>query len=234
MDKKEALLSLSMFEDVSPTVLEPLVNHFIVKRFERGDQLWREGDEAHNFTFIASGQVKVVKFRNDGRETILGVFDEGDAVGVIAVYQRMPYPASAIALSDTTTLEIYRDHFFGTLRREPQLLESVVLSMMRRNRDLVRRIHELTTSSAEQRLAMLFQKFADKMGVRRKLEDGEMGILVPLPLSRNDIAELINVRVETAIRIMSRWNKEGPVRTESDGFLITDPEMLAELAMRID
>lgn len=234
MDKKEALLSLPVFEDVSPAVLEPLVGHFILKTYERGDYLWREGNDAHNFTFIVEGQVKVVKYRNDGRETILGVFDEGDAVGTIATYQRMPYPASAVALSDTVTLDIYRDHFFGTLRRETQLLESVVLSMMRRNRDLVRRIHELSTSSAEQRLAMLFQKFADKMGVRKKLDDGTMAIAVPLALSRNDIAELINVRVETAIRIMSRWNKEGPVRTESDGFVITDPEQLEELATQMD
>jgi len=114
MDKFEALMQLPMFERVDPGVLEPLLGHFVVKEFERGDTLWREGEPAHNFTFIAEGQVKIVKYRNDGRETILGVFQAGDPVGQIAVYRRMNYPASATALKDTTTLEIYRDHFFGT------------------------------------------------------------------------------------------------------------------------
>lgn len=232
-EKKEAVLSLPMFEDIDRAMLEPLIGHFILKQYERGDILWREGTEAHNFTFIVEGQVKVVKLRNDGRETILGIFDEGDAVGQIAVFQRMDYPATAIALADTVTVDIYRDHFFGTLRRSTELLESLVLAMMRRNRDLVRRVHELTTSNAEQRLAMLFEKLASKMGVRRKLDDGRMAIHVPVPLSRSDIAELINVRVETAIRIMSRWNKEGPVQTGDDGFLIVDPDALEELAMQI-
>jgi CRP/FNR family transcriptional regulator len=230
MDKIEALMQLPMFEVVDRSTLDPLASHFIRKEFERGEYLWKEGQEAHNFSFVVAGRVKIAKYRNDGRETILGVFDEGDAVGQIAVFQRMKYPASAIALEDALVLEIYRDHFFGTIRRNPDLLEGVINGMMERNHDLVRRIHELTTGSAEQRLAMLFQKFARKTGLRQKQDDGTMAVYVDLPLSRSDIAELINVRVETAIRIMSRWNKEGPVSTLDDGFLIRDPESLEQLA----
>ncbi len=229
MDKLESLLGLPMFEGVSSNVLAPLTSHFIWKNFERGDELWREGQEAHNFTFIVEGQVKVVKYRNDGRETILGVFDEGDAVGQIAVYRRGRYPAGAIALNDTTVLEIYRDHFFALLSDNRSLMEGVINSMMIRNSDLVRRIHELTTGSAEQRLAMLFVRFSEKLGVRRKTETG-VQVHIPIALSRSDLAELINVRVETAIRIMSKWNKEGPLRTERDGFLVVDFGVLEELA----
>lgn len=232
MDKIEALMQLPVFETVERSTLDPLASHFIRKEFERGEYLWREREQAHNFSFVVRGRIKIAKIRNDGRETILGVFDEGDAVGQIAVFQRIKYPASAIALEDTLVLEIYRDHFFGTIRRDPALLEGVINGMMRRNHDLVRRIHELTTGSAEQRLAMLFQKFARKAGVRRKQDDGSMAIYVDLPLARSDIAELINVRVETAIRIMSRWNKEGPISTLDDGFLIRDPEALEELALQ--
>ena len=232
MDSKiEALLDLPFFEGLSPKVLEPLAGHFIRKDFERGDYLWKEGQAAANFTFVLSGRVKVAKYRPDGGETILGVFDEGDAVGHVAVFRRIPYPAGAMALDDTVVLEIYRDHFFATLRSEPRLLESLVEAMMKRSHDLVQRIHELTTQSAEQRLAMLFHRFGEKTGRRQKLEDGRMGIFVDLPLSRSDIADLINVRVETAIRIMSRWNKQGPVRTQPKGFLIDDMEALEDLAI---
>ena len=230
MDKVDALRELPFFESISPAVLEPLAGYFIRKEFERGDHLWREGQPAANFTFVLRGKVKIVKIRPDGGETILGVFDEGDAVGHIAVFRRIPYPASAVALDDTICLEIYRDHFFATIRAEMGLLESLLEAMMKRNHDLVRRIHELTAQSAEQRLAMLFDKFAEKTGRRQRLEDGTMGIFVDLPLSRSDIADLINVRVETAIRIMSRWNKQGPVRTQPKGFLIDDPDALRGLA----
>jgi len=230
MDKMAALQNMPTFENVPKDVLRPLVDYFIIKRFERGEELWREGSPAHNFTFVVEGKVKVVKFRPDGGETILGVFDEGDAVGHIAVFRKINYPASAIALDDTICLEIYRDHFFGTIQRNTTLLEGFVQGMMERNYHLVRRIEELSTSSAEQRLAMVFEKFAEKLGQRKRDENGNMVIFVDVPLSRRDIADLVNVRIETAIRMMSRWNKEGPVRTMPDGFMVVDPVRLSEIA----
>ena len=230
MDKLEKLRDIPMFEMIPPHTLEPLAQYFVARDYERGDSLWKEGALAHNFTWIVRGKVKILKFRNDGKETILGIFGGGDPIGQIAVYRRINYPASCIALDDTSILQIHRDHFYGTLQRNPKLLEATINSMMRRNHHLVQRIHELATDSAEQRLAMLFTKFSEKMGRRTKLEDGKMGVFVDLPLSRRDISELINTRVETAIRIMSRWNKEGPVRTEKTGFLVTDCAELERIA----
>ncbi len=230
MSKIEKLREIPMFESVAATTLEPLATYFVARRYERGEVLWQQGSAAHNFTFITQGKVKIIKFRNDGRETTLGIFSDGDPIGQIAVYQRMDYPASAVALDDTELLQIHRDHFYGTLKHDAELLEAVINAMMRRNHHLVQRIHELATDCAEQRLAMLFVKFSEKMGRRTRLDDDSMGIYIDLPLSRRDIAELINTRVETAIRIMSRWNKSGPVRTEKTGFLIVDPARLDAIA----
>ncbi|MFP4596772.1 MAG: Crp/Fnr family transcriptional regulator [Persicimonas sp.] len=230
MDKIENLREIPMFENISPSVLEPLAKYFVPKSYERGEMLWKEGTAASSFTFISRGKVKIIKYRNDGKETTLGIFSDGEPVGQIAVYQRMTYPAGAVALDDTEVLQIHRDHFYGTLKRHPELLEETINSMMRRNHHLVRRIHELATDCAEQRLAMLFHKFSQKMGRRTKLDDDSMGIYIDLPLSRRDIAELINTRVETAIRIMSRWNKQGPVSTEKTGFLVVDFEKLEAIA----
>ncbi len=233
MDKLQALRELTPFYKIPDEILEPLGSYFIPKRFERGERLWREGTKASNFTFILQGRVKVVKFRNDGGETILGVFGEDEVVGQLAVYRQIPYPASAVALCDTQILEIHRSHFFGTIQRHPQLLESMMVNMMRRNHELVTRLHELSVASAEQRLAMLFLKFGESLGKRIKNDHGEMVVHIDLPLTRSDIADLINVRVETAIRFMSKWNKEGPVRTDDKSFTITDWDHLEEMAMAI-
>jgi CRP/FNR family transcriptional regulator len=50
-----------------------------------------------------------------------------------------------------------------------------------------------------------------------------------MPLSRLELAELTGTTVETSIRIMSRWAKEGIVRTEKDGFVVVDPAALERL-----
>ena len=51
-----------------------------------------------------------------------------------------------------------------------------------------------------------------------------------VPLARQEIADLVGTTVETAIRVMSRWQKEGWVDTDKKGFLIRDPKALAEIA----
>ncbi|MFB6374369.1 MAG: Crp/Fnr family transcriptional regulator, partial [Bradymonadaceae bacterium] len=72
------------FEDIPDRVLEPLENYFIPKQLEAGETLWREGEEAANFTFIVEGRIKIVKHRSDGRELIVGLFEDGDPIGHIA------------------------------------------------------------------------------------------------------------------------------------------------------
>ncbi len=62
-------------------------------------------------------------------------------------------------------------------------------------------------------------------------EAGEGGVRIPLALSRQELADLLGTTIETAIRIMSRWGKEGLVRTEKDGFTILDREALEMLAL---
>ena len=233
MEKLKILREFSLFENIPADALEPLASYVIPRRYARGERLWREGSDALSFIFVVEGQVKIVKYRNDGGETILGVFGADEIVGHLAVYRQIPYPASAYALEDTLTLQIHRSHFFGTIRSHPALLEALLQNMMQRNQELVGRLHELSISNAEQRLAMLFIKFAESMGRRVVLENGEMGVMLELPLSRAELACLINVRVETAIRFMSKWGKEELVRTDARGFTIVDYERLSVLAKAI-
>jgi CRP/FNR family transcriptional regulator len=56
------------------------------------------------------------------------------------------------------------------------------------------------------------------------------GTFVPLPLSRQELADMTGTTIETCIRIMSRWNKDDVVRTEKDGFVVLDTSELERIA----
>jgi CRP/FNR family transcriptional regulator len=77
----------------------------------------------------------------------------------------------------------------------------------------------------EARFARLFLKLAEQIG---RQERG--GIYVAMPLARQELADLTGTTIETAIRIMSRWQKEDVVRTEKDGFVILDRHALEGVA----
>jgi len=227
-EKLDRIRRFHYFEGLADRVLEPLEGYFIPKEFERGDSLWFEGERAVVFTFISEGRIKIVKHRADEKEIILGLFDEGEPVGHIAVFDEMEYPATAVALEDTLVLQIHRSHLLGTLRNEPELMEAVLQNAMTRNFQLVQRLHDVTISDAEQRLALLFDKLMYSCGMRKRDEEGEMYVWLPVPLSRGDLAQLINTRPETAVRLMSDWRQRGIVETLEEGFEVYRPDALRE------
>ena len=55
-------------------------------------------------------------------------------------------------------------------------------------------------------------------------------MFVPMPLSRQELADMTGTTIETCIRVMSRWDKEDTVRTEKDGFVVLDIPTLRALA----
>ena len=56
------------------------------------------------------------------------------------------------------------------------------------------------------------------------------GTLIPLSLTRSDLAALTGTTVETSIRIMSRWGKNGVVVTVPEGFVVAGQGALETLA----
>jgi CRP-like cAMP-binding protein len=169
--------------------------------------------------------VKVHKQAPDGRNVILELFGPGGPLGAVAVYEARPYPASAVALESTTCLTIPRDAFFELLEQHPSLVRGLLGSLSLRLVELTTRLAELTGGHIDARLARLFVKLADQMG---RPERG--GVFIPLPLSRQELADLTGTTIETAIRIMSRWNKDLVLQTEREGFLLLDRATLDQVA----
>jgi CRP-like cAMP-binding protein len=196
------------------------------KGYAKGETIFAEGAPADVFFTIVRGRVKVFKMTPAGKELILEIFGPGDPLGAVAVYEERPYPASALALEETLCLLVRRQDFFALLERHPTLVRSLLLGLTRRLVELTNRLAELTGGRVEPRFARLFLKLADQMG-----RPAAAGTFIPLPLSRQELADLTGTTIETCIRIMSRWGKDGLVRTEKEGFLVIDREALERLGL---
>ncbi len=196
-----------------------------LRAFPKGATLFAEADPAHFFYVVAAGRVKVFKTTAAGRDVILEIFGAGDPVGAVAVYEGRPYPASAVALEDTTCIVIHHEAFFTLLEERPSLLRGILSGLTLRLVELTDRLAGLSGVRVEARFAKLFLKLVAEMG--RATPEGSF---VPFPLSRQELADLTGTTIETAIRIMSRWGREGLVRTGKDGFTVLDRAALEALA----
>jgi len=202
-----------------------LLPHTRIQDYRRGEQIFSEGSPSDRFYLIASGRVKVFKTAPSGKDVILEIFGVGDPLGAVAVYEGWPFPASAVALDDTTCLTITRSVFFDLLEAHPTLVRGLLLGLTHRLVELTNRLTELTGGRVEPRLARVFLKLAGDVG-----KPGEGGTFIPTPLSRQELADLTGTTIETAIRIMSRWGKQGIVLTKKEGFVLLDVHALQAIA----
>jgi CRP/FNR family transcriptional regulator, nitrogen oxide reductase regulator len=226
---EELLQDVPFYRRLPPEERKRLAAVSRVKLCAKGETIFAEGAPADVFFTIVRGRVKVFKSTPAGKDLILEIFGTGDPLGAVAVYEDRPYPASAVALEDTLCLLIRRQDFFALLERYPSLVRGLLLGLTRRLVELTNRLAELTGGRVEPRFARLFLKLADQMG-QPAAADGT-GTFIPLPLSRQELADLSGTTLETCIRIMSRWGKEGIVQTTKEGFVVLDRAALATLGL---
>lgn len=200
--------------------LEPLCR---LRGYDKGETIFEEGAPADRIHFVVHGRVKIVKAAGT-RDIILEILGPGEPVGAVAAFERRPFPATAITLEPSSILSIPEREFFQLLESRPDmnrhLLGGVTMRLMMMNKRLAD-----MTGTAEARAAKLFLTLAERMGERRA-----DATFIPLALSRQELADLIGTTLETAIRLMSRWQKEGVVITEKDGFVIADAAVLRAVA----
>lgn len=91
---------------------------------------------------------------------------------------------------------------------------------------LCQRVDELSKGRVERRIATLRLRLAEQLGA----PDGDEGTLIPIQLSRQDLADLCGTTIETAIHVMTRRARRSIVRSTARGLVIGDRPGLEEIA----
>lgn len=221
----QILASTPIFRRLTADDRARLAPHARVRDYAKGEQIFAEGSPSDRFYSIASGRVKIFKMTPAGKDVILEIFGVGDPLGAVAVYEGWPFPASAVAIEDTTCITIERAAFFALLESHPSLVRGLLLGLTYRLIELTNRVAELTGGRVEPRFARLFLKLAGEVG-----RPDRGGTFIAMALSRQELADLTGTTIETAIRIMSRWGKDHVVLTEKEGFFLQNRAALEDLA----
>ena len=200
-------------------------------RYERGAFLWQSGDPVREFTIIVSGVIKVCAPMRQGPSSIIGIFGPRESIGDSAVIRGRDYPADAIAATETTeVLWIDKAIVLEAMARDATVANAVNRSLAEHALALQHKIRILGAGNIEARLATLFLHLAERFG--DDLDDGD--VMIPLVVSRTDLACLVGTTPETTIRVLSRWQKSGILTTTDDGFRIGAIDPLERLAATED
>ena len=196
------------------------------REHEVGAYLFFEGDPAGWLLFVAEGRVKMIKHSESGRETILATFGPGEVVGEVGVLVGDVYPATAQALERTVTLAMERDEYARLVQSHPDLAWALIVELGGRLQNAHEKIRSLAVEKVERRVARVLLRMAHTTGER--LEGGAVRITVPL--TRQDIADMAGTVVETAIRTMSKFQKQGLIETRGGYLVLREPHALVAIA----
>lgn len=207
-----------------PQLLELCANGQVVTSNHR-DHLIRAGGEAAFFGVVLSGAYKISKPSAAGDDVIVHFSTPGDVIGAFIMAQPRPiYPVSAIAMGPSRFLKLPRENYVQQWKKNPDLIFRVqnLLSV---------RMGLLQDQKVMAKAPLIYKVAALLIALLEKHPTQE-GLVLPLPLTRKEIADTLGASVESVIRVMSEWSKLGIIETNDQLIRVIKPDkVIAYLKM---
>lgn len=219
------LEDMAILSPLPPSDRDKVRELFTEKHFGKDDYIFFEGDPSSWLGVVLKGRVKMMKHSEGGKDIVLDVILPGEMLGEVAAFNGEPYPATAQAMEPTVVASIHRDDYLRLLKQYPALALRVIEELGRRLREAQDMIKSMALERVERRIARILLKLAATTGSSQ-----EEGIVIQMPLTRQDIAEMAGTTVETAIRTMSKFRKQGLVQTKRGRVIILEPHQLVKIA----
>jgi len=211
----ETLKKSDIFSKLKEEEFEAISGLFDTKQYKNNETIFLEGDSSDNFYLVASGSVKILKHTVMGKDIILEMMSPGDVFGGVAVLDKKPYPASAEAMELASVIKISRHNLLKIMEEYPVLKLEIVKYFSDKLRDAHEMLKNIATERVERRIVSLLLKLSEKVGV----EEGKF-IKIDFPLTRQEIAEMVGTTVETCIRTMSKFQKDGLIKSSNNRIMI--------------
>ncbi len=225
MGKIEYFQQIPLFTGLKTKELEKITGYFHEKEYKKGEYIFFEGDEEPGIYIILEGLVKLIKETTDGKTVIVRLATKGDVFGWLVLGENRPSSTyTAQTLTNSKVLHISNTDFLRLLTEYPALAVRITCEATKMVLEAYDRLKSLAAEKVEGRIASILLELARKIGK----EEGDK-IVIKAPITRQDLAEMTGTTVETAIRIMSKWKKEGFINTERNKIEILDMDFLEDL-----
>lgn len=171
-------------------------------KVEKEGFIFYEDEIAHFYYQLIEGLVKMSSFSAGGQEFIQGLFHAGECFGEPALLGDFPYPNNAIAVEDSRIARLPRQTFFDILEHNFDIQQKFNLILARRLRYKSILLKEISSYSPEHIIMTLLR-------YHREINGGGSQGEYCVPFTRQQIADMCGLRVETVIRSVKKLEKEG-------------------------
>jgi CRP-like cAMP-binding protein len=174
------------------------------KKVERDQIIFFEGGHANFYYQLVSGRIRWVSINEEGKEFIQLIVEAGESYGELPLFDDMPYAATAIADENSVLIRLHKNTFLQILKENPGIHLAFTRLLSQRLRFKFTLLKELAYYSPEHTIITLLNYFKST----HRHTDGDCNRLT---LTRQQIADMTGLRVETVIRVMRHLHEKGQV-----------------------
>jgi CRP-like cAMP-binding protein len=176
--------------------------------------LYVEGAPCDRLWIVRRGSVRLYKSSPKGQVLTLDLLGPGEIFGAVSALERDVYSSSCEGVTAGSAWTLARETFVELLEAEPRQAVEVLAILSRRLRDAQERLRAATQDPAPARLAQALLRVASSGEAR---------------VTRRALAEAAGTTVETAIRVLRHFEREGWVRGEVGRIQLLDEAALRTL-----
>jgi len=213
-ERTEALRAIPLFASLEESGLQEIADLLIDRKFPKDAVIFEDGSIGDYMYVIRSGEVKVTKMSEDGREKILEILAEGEFFGEMALLDRQPRSASVKTTRACTLLALSRQDFSALLRRDPDISLELIHELVRRIREADEQIRGLLFERVEARTRRLLRRRASEA-----VPDRPDRRATP-PITHQQLADLVGTSRETVTRVLKELKDSGWLEQEGKRYIV--------------
>ena len=169
--------------------------------------LFDEGDPANDYYQVESGQVKMYVINSEGQEFTQGIFNPGESFGEPALLGGFNYPSGAMATETSKVWRLPKPEFLELLKHNFDIHIKLTEVLCKRLQYKSMILREISSHEPEHRLSTVLGYFKLKLSAKDKLN-------AVFPFTRQQLADMTGLRVETVIRTIKKMEKEGKLHLD--------------------
>ena len=219
------LATAGLFRGARDKTLKDAYSAATPVELKRGDTVFTGGHVAEKAYLIRTGRLKLIQVSEDGDEALLRYIGSGQLLAFAATFKNRTYPASAVVVQSGRAFSWTGATLRELMRSDAEVALNAVELVANRLYEFQERYIEVTTQPVDRRISLALLRLADKVGTRQDHE-----VLIGVPLTRQELAEMCGTTLYTASRVLSAWHKKGIIRASRERVYLRDTERLTRIA----
>lgn len=217
---------VSIFSALEDDHVREIADMVIHRKYKKGQIIFFEGDLSDKLYIVNRGKVKIFKYTKEGKEQILYILTNGDFTGDLSLLKKSKLEFNAEALEDTAVCTLTKEDFDNILEKNPEITFKILEVVHDRLVNLENLIQRLSTKDVESRIIGVLLSLIKDFGK----EDTE-GIILELPLSREEIGNYSGLTRETVSRTLTSMQESGVIELVGNKkIIIKDIEYLRTMS----